>query len=129
MAANEALSLYRRIFRLHRQKLPFHLRQLGDSYVRLVHSYVISQLREMTSRITAIVCREEFRRHKKAEAKWLESFFTEWKSYADMLQQQSPVAGSLGAPLPKDAVKSMTDEQKVQLLKLKEEAAKPYMDG
>lgn len=40
MAPNEALSLYRRIFRLHRQKLPFHLRQLGDSYVRFVLSYV-----------------------------------------------------------------------------------------
>lgn len=46
-----------------------------------------------------------------------------------MLQQQSPVAGSLGSPLPKDSVQAMTDEQKVQLLKLKEEAAKPYMDG
>lgn len=32
--SGEALALYRRILRLHRQKLPFHLKQLGDSYVR-----------------------------------------------------------------------------------------------
>jgi hypothetical protein len=30
----EALSLYARILRLHRQKLPFEMRQLGDEYVR-----------------------------------------------------------------------------------------------
>lgn len=75
------------------------------------------------------MCREEFKRHKKAEAKWLVNFFQEWTSYAGMLEQQNPVAGAVGSPLPKDAVRAMTDEQKVQLLKLKEEAAKPYMDG
>jgi hypothetical protein len=31
-----ALGLYRAILRSHRQRLPFHLRQLGDSYVRCV---------------------------------------------------------------------------------------------
>jgi hypothetical protein len=30
----KALSLYRRILRTHRQKLPYHLRELGDTYVR-----------------------------------------------------------------------------------------------
>ena len=29
-----ALSLYSHILRLHRQKLPFEMRQLGDTYVR-----------------------------------------------------------------------------------------------
>jgi len=29
-----ALSLYRNILRAHREKLPYHLRELGDKYVR-----------------------------------------------------------------------------------------------
>jgi hypothetical protein len=34
-ARNEAaLSLFRRILRLHRQKLPSHLREMGDTYVK-----------------------------------------------------------------------------------------------
>ena len=46
-----------------------------------------------------------------------------------MLETQHPLQGPLGQPLAKDAVRAMNDEQKVQLLKLKDEAAKPYKDG
>ncbi len=78
-----------------------------------------------------IVRREEFKKHKKADEKFLVMFFREWSSYAGQLEQQSPMEGAsgLGADLTKDLVRAMTDEQKVQLLKLKEEAGKPYRDG
>ena len=36
MTRREALSLFAHILRLHRQKLPFEMRQLGDTYVKFV---------------------------------------------------------------------------------------------
>lgn len=73
--------------------------------------------------------REEFKRHKKADAKWLTMFYREWNQYVAQMEQQSPIAGPVGSNLPGEAVKAMTDEQKIQLLKLREAAAKPYKDG
>lgn len=101
-----ALALYARIFRAHRTRLPHHLRELGDAYVR-----------------------EEFKRHKKADAKFLTAFFKEWNGYVEMLEQQSPAMGTLGRDLDPAAVANMTAEQKEQLARLKTEARNPYRDG
>jgi hypothetical protein len=101
--SSQGLALYRRILRLHRTKLPFHLRQLGDSYVR-----------------------EEFRRHKKSEAKWLVAFFREWNGYAQQLETQRVMDGEIGANLGPEADRALSPEQREQLLKLRAEAGKPY---
>jgi len=97
-------ALYRTILRLHRTKLPFHLRRLGDAYVR-----------------------EEFRKHAKTDAKWLGAFFTEWRAYAGTLERADPAApagaaGAVGADLAPDALRALTDEQRQMLDKLKAEA-------
>ena len=74
-ALQQGLALYRRILRAHRLKLPFHLRELGDRYVR-----------------------DEFRKHRGADAKWLRGFVAGWEEYAQMLERQSAadVAGGFG---------------------------------
>jgi hypothetical protein len=92
----QALTLYRRILRAHKTRLPDHLRKLGDAYVR-----------------------EEFKRHKKADAKWLVNFYREWNDYVAMVEQQKVVDGNLGAELSPDHVAAMSDEQKAQLNSLK----------
>ena len=63
-----ALNLYRRILRLHRQKLPFQMKEIGDKYVK-----------------------EEFRQHKEASTEFVEQFLQEWKQYARTLEKQANV--------------------------------------
>lgn len=114
VSRQRALTLYRNILRAHREKLPYHLRELGDTYVR-----------------------EEFKRHKKADAKWLQSFFTEWDKYLIMIQQQTNLSSlssvdaqssssTIGSDLPASTVQRMTDEQKQQLNQLRNEAQNLY---
>lgn len=104
MAPPRGVALYRRLLRLHRARLPFHLRRLGDAYVR-----------------------EEFRKHAKTDAKWLGAFFAEWGAYAETLERADPTAapgapGAVGADLAPDALRAMTEEQRQMLDKLKAEA-------
>ncbi len=72
---------------------------------------------------------EEFKRHKKADAKFVASFMTEWSNYLKQLEQQSVAAGVLGVPLDPQLTGVLTDEQKMQLGKLKDEATKLWRDG
>lgn len=106
-----ALSLYRGILRAHR-KMPMEMRLLGDTYVR-----------------------SEFKLHKPVTNKsQLDAFFVAWEQYLDQmmrtarkrdsvssgtLDQKDPVEASFGQHLPSDI--HLSDEQKAQLEKLKEE--------
>ena len=83
--------------------------------------------------------RNEFKMHKKAEEKHLSGFFSEWETYLEQLKmttraKEAAITGSLdrddpsasvfqfGRDLPQDA--QLSDEQKQQLEKLKEEISK-----
>ena len=94
------LVLYSRILRLHRTKLPPEMRFLGDAYVR-----------------------DEFKKHKSANPQFLKQFFNEWEQYVTMFEQ-SKDQKSLGKDIDPSLVDMMTDEQKVQLHALKENARK-----
>ena len=108
-----ALALYRGILRAHKRHLPFEMRQLGDAYVK-----------------------SEFKLHKSVtKAEQLDEFKTAWELYLDQILQtarrkESVTAGSLdrgaqtvfGENLPPDL--DLTDEQRTQLEKLKDEASK-----
>ena len=122
-----ATSLYRSILRAHQRHLPNEMRSIGDAYVK-----------------------SEFKLHKKAsKPEQIEQFFEEWKKYLDQIlmtarakesasvgsiggnggggaqkgqQQQSSSVFAFGSDLPPDV--ELSDEQRAQLEKLKEEAGK-----
>lgn len=91
------LKLYAGILRAHRA-LPPQMRALGDSYVR-----------------------EEFKKHRKADAKFLAAFFREWEQY---LSQVAKPEGAEGRDLAPEHAGALTPEQKEQLAKLQQEASK-----
>mmetsp|Transcript_20532 Transcript_20532/g.46591 ORF Transcript_20532/g.46591 Transcript_20532/m.46591 type:complete len:114 (-) Transcript_20532:91-432(-) len=100
-----ALSLYRSLLRLHASRLPAELRSLGDKYVQ-----------------------SEFRAHKAStDAKVLAGFYGAWEDYQRQLLARSTEGGGLGRELPADV--EMTEEQREQLGKLREEALKAGKSG
>ena len=100
-------ALYRRILRAHRLKLPFHLRELGDRYVK-----------------------DEFRKHAAADARWLRGFAASWEEYAATLEQQSAAAAEgIGRALAPEQLRGLTDEQKNQLAALRYEAERAFVTG
>jgi hypothetical protein len=123
MTTSKALSLYRSILRAHSKFLPSSMKALGDQYVS-----------------------SEFRLHKDVKnEEHLERFFSGWEDYLSHIQQtararESKAAGlsvsdtatndsssklySFGADLEKDI--ELTDEQKTQLSKLREEASQVH---
>lgn len=107
-----ALSLYRQILKAHQKHLPREMRQLGDAYVK-----------------------SEFKLHKKVEtAAQLDSFFVAWEDYLEQTLKTARIkesslslgeegmSASFGKSLPPDV--NLSDEQKTQLEKLKDEASK-----
>ena len=110
-----ALGLYRSILRAHNRHLPAEMRSLGDAYVK-----------------------SEFKMHKKVtDSAQLNQFFAAWEQYLDQLLQtarrkETVSAGSLdekgtsptkfGQHLSSEI--DLSDEQKDQLEKLREEASK-----
>ena len=91
------LFLYRQILRTHRTTLPGPLRSLGDIYVR-----------------------DEFHKHKNAEEKFLEGFYSEWKNYLSMIKgEANDLNNNLTGEMPPEAMMTMTPEQKAQLAKLR----------
>ncbi|CAH1243708.1 SDHAF3 [Branchiostoma lanceolatum] len=101
----EVRTLYRQILRLHR-RLPTHFRAVGDQYAK-----------------------DEFHRHKKAGAAEVQTFMTEWKNYAKMLQEQLAQESSpVGQALPPEKVENLTDEQLGQLFELQQETTKPISE-
>ena len=98
--------LYKSCLKLHRG-LPIHLKAIGDSYVR-----------------------DEFKRHKKAEAAQVKTFMEAWATYAiDLSKQMSAKsltkADKIGATLKVDDLDNFSDEQLAQLYELYSEAKKP----
>lgn len=65
-------------------------------------------------------CSKEFRLHKKADAKFVQSFMAEWRHYAATLEAQQTLE-VVGAPLDPHMLGTLTDEQRAQLSKLREE--------
>ena len=109
------LVLYRSILKTHAKSLPIEMRSIGDAYVKA-----------------------EFRLHKSVEDEaQLGKFFTEWQNYLKHIQEtarakETKAAGladtalqaDFGVDLDEDIEMEMTDEQKLQLHKLREEASK-----
>jgi Complex1_LYR-like len=113
-------ALYRSILRIHRNKLPIPVREMGDRYVR-----------------------EEFASHLKSntttEAQW-KSFFQEWQRYHGMLagaadlttpdglildQGETLITGiDRSGDISEDIIKSMTPEQVERLQSIRKEAVK-----
>lgn len=118
--SSRALSLYRSILRAHSKYLPTEMRELGDAYVK-----------------------SEFRLHKSAtKPEQLHQFFVAWEEYLDELlttarakevlatgsldnsavRDDNETPFSFGRDLPQDT--ELSDEQKQQLEKLREETKK-----
>mmetsp|Transcript_18974 Transcript_18974/g.22666 ORF Transcript_18974/g.22666 Transcript_18974/m.22666 type:complete len:126 (+) Transcript_18974:119-496(+) len=114
-----ALALYRSILRAHAKSLPDEMKALGDSYVK-----------------------SEFKLHKTAKDEQRDRFFSEWQAYlvhvketARAIESRSvgiadshgdervpPPVYNYGIDMQNDI--EMTEEQKVQFEKLREEALK-----
>lgn len=97
------LALFRRILRAHR-KLPVEMRLLGDNYVVA-----------------------EFRKHKDAPPQFVPAFMSEWSQYADYVEAQTvqrklPDMALLGRELSAEELRALSDEQRVQLKTLQQEA-------
>jgi hypothetical protein len=88
------IALYRRLLRLHRQKLTATKRKLGDAYVK-----------------------KEFRDHRSAKPEFVRGFMDEWSRYADDLDKR----GDVGKDLAQDVLSKLSVEQKVMLSKLRQE--------
>lgn len=118
MTSTRAIKLYRSLLKAHRKHLPFEMRAIGDTYVR-----------------------SEFRLHKNAKVEHLEGFFSEWEKYLDHLLRTARAKESLrmdhgdnsktgksdsvfqyGSDLPSNL--ELSEEQRVQLQKLKDETDK-----
>jgi hypothetical protein len=108
------IPLYRSILRAHKRYLPFEMKALGDSYVK-----------------------SEFKLFRSVTSEGqLDQFFTGWNQYLDEIlktarTKETVSAGSLqpfegnmsfGKHLPPDI--DLSDEQKKQLEKLKEETSR-----
>ncbi|XP_066921539.1 succinate dehydrogenase assembly factor 3, mitochondrial-like [Clytia hemisphaerica] len=93
--------LYRRVLKLHRF-LPTELKKLGDEYTR-----------------------DEFRRNKSANQLQAYEFMTEWKNYADSMEEQFISEGKIGRNLNQNEVNLLSQEQLGQLYQLQQEATNP----
>ncbi|CAN8074095.1 unnamed protein product [Agarophyton chilense] len=98
MYANHRLSLYRRIMRLHRLKLPDIQRSIGDQYVR-----------------------QEFRAHRDVKPEQQNQFLQQWEDYAAHLTMEADFFG-LGRDLAEKEVEALNDDQKAQLERLRASA-------
>lgn len=97
----QLLQLYRQIRKVHREKLPLPLQDLGNSYA----------------------C-DEFRRHrdeKTSEQQWA-IFAAEWRKYVAMLSGEADMVVS--GDIPQEVLDHMSPEQKNRLKLLEEEARK-----
>jgi len=93
------LALYRSILRAHQRLLPPEARELGDAYVK-----------------------EEFKLHRDAAPNFLVQFERQWRDYLTSLKVTQN-EGVIGREMTPDEVASLSDDQKVQLLKIRESSA------
>lgn len=84
--------------RAHQQHLPAAARELGDGYVRA-----------------------EFRLHRGASETFMPQFERQWRDYLTTLRR-APTEGTIGRQMTSEEVAALSDEQKVQLMKIHEEA-------
>eukprot|EP00752_Nemacystus_decipiens_P014808 g13182.t1 len=96
-ARSSVIRLYKDILRQHRFALPPKQRELGDRYVR-----------------------SEFKAHKEATGDQVAQFMHAWQSYLEQLRSGS---GQVGRPLSEDDAAHLSDEQREQLLRLKQRAS------
>eukprot|EP00614_Pseudopedinella_elastica_P005604 CAMPEP_0172608976 /NCGR_PEP_ID=MMETSP1068-20121228/29018_1 /TAXON_ID=35684 /ORGANISM="Pseudopedinella elastica, Strain CCMP716" /LENGTH=84 /DNA_ID=CAMNT_0013412395 /DNA_START=210 /DNA_END=464 /DNA_ORIENTATION=+ len=80
--------------------MPSHMRELGDAYVK-----------------------REFRQHQNAKPEFLPGFFSAWESYVKDLSAKDESAG-FGRPIESKKMNAMTEEQRMNMEKLKDEARK-----
>jgi hypothetical protein len=64
--------------------------------------------------------REEFKRHKNADQKFVGMFLQEWTSYLDNLKMSSSEGFGVGRSLTDEQIAALSPEQREQLQKLKE---------
>eukprot|EP00090_Calanus_glacialis_P032658 TRINITY_DN5411_c0_g1_i1.p1 TRINITY_DN5411_c0_g1~~TRINITY_DN5411_c0_g1_i1.p1 ORF type:complete len:125 (-),score=28.87 TRINITY_DN5411_c0_g1_i1:55-429(-) len=98
--------LYKSCLKLHRG-LPIHFKAIGDTYVK-----------------------DEFRRHKGADAQQTQIFMEAWAKYAIQISKQVGLKGpltakKLGEDLKVDDLDNFSEEQLTQLYELYSEAKKP----
>ena len=101
----QMLHLYKQIRKLHREKLPLPLRDMGDSYAR-----------------------DEFKRHRDGnttEQQWV-IFSAEWRKYVAMLSGEGDI--SINGDIPPDVLDSLNQEQKIRLNILEVEARNALND-
>jgi hypothetical protein len=101
------LRLYREVLRLHRERLPPPMRDLGDSYARA-----------------------EFRSHlrgKTTQPQWQE-FVKEWQTYVATLQGDAHAATDAEASVERVLTQS-SDEQRKRLEQLQRELTAQSKDG
>ena len=96
MVMSRGVVLFRAILKEHRNKLPSHMRMLGDDYVR-----------------------NEFKQHKTAKPEQLAMFFTAWDNYLELMHKQE---GRFGRDLDEDTKSNLNEEQVNKLKELKAEA-------
>lgn len=93
---SKAVTLYRSILKIHKQKLPNEMRRMGDEYVK-----------------------HEFNLHKKATNQaQLSDFFAAWENYLKTVQQST---GRIGRNMESSETQKLNDEQRIKLAQLKEE--------
>mmetsp|Transcript_17459 Transcript_17459/g.59696 ORF Transcript_17459/g.59696 Transcript_17459/m.59696 type:complete len:121 (-) Transcript_17459:355-717(-) len=107
-----ALAVLRGALRAHREKLPPPMRALGDQYIT-------SEFRAMAARQRAGTA---------TEAQWRE-FLLQWREYTGTLSGGGGGSPAQGGPavsgeLGLEELEAMTDEQRQQLFRLREEARK-----
>ena len=78
-----------------------------------------------------VFLKSEFRQHKQAEPEFVNNFLQQWTQYADTLSTQRPLTAmstsdasekSLGVDLENEVVENMSEEQQLQLQRLRVEA-------
>lgn len=97
----QLLHLYRQIRKVHKAKLPLPLQDLGNSYAK-----------------------DEFKRHRDeptTEQQWV-IFRAEWNKYVAMISGEADLV--VTGDIPQGVLDNMTQEQKIRLKILEEEARK-----
>jgi len=95
------LSLYRSLLRAHQNYLPTEARELGDAYVK-----------------------KEFQLHRGASPEFLQQFERQWRDYLTHIRREAGKAqpgDALGREMTSEEVGALSDEQKVQLMKIHDE--------
>lgn len=103
MGRFEQLSLFRQVLRMHRRKLPAVHRDLGDRYVRQEFRAIGIADKQPTPQQEA-------------------AFMQEWRDYLSHLEVEADMLG-VGRDLADDVVESLSDEQQLQLQKLRDHTA------